>query len=246
MAYRVKVEGFEGPFDLLLHLISRRKVDIYDISVASIADEYLAYLERMSDLDLDVASEFLLVAATLLEIKASGLFPTEEEPMPDDELSPDEARDVLVARLLEFKKFKNAALELSARYESVSKLHPREAGLEPPFAQLLPDFLEGVTLEQLAQVLASLLIISDVEIVEAAHIAALPISLEERIKELADAIRSSRTTTFSALVADADGVSMIVATFLAILELYKRGEVQLQQDETFGEITIWPRNRKAS
>ncbi len=246
MAYRVKVEGFEGPFDLLLHLISRRKVDIYDISVASIADEYLAYLERMSELDLDVASEFLLVAATLLEIKASGLFPAEEEPVVDDELSPDEAREVLVARLLEFKKFKNAALELSARYESVSKLHPREAGLEPTFAQLLPDFLEGVTLQQLAQVLASVLIISDVEIVEAAHIAALPISLDERIRELADSISSSRTTTFSALVADADGVSMIVATFLAILELYKRGEVQLQQDETFGEITIWPRNRKAS
>lgn len=246
MAYKVKVEGFEGPFDLLLHLISRRKVDVYDIRVAAIADEYLAYLEKMTELDLDVASEFLLVAATLLELKASGLFPREEEPPIEDELSPDEARDVLAARLLEFKKFKNAALELSARFESVSKLHPREAGLEPQFAQLLPDFLDGVTLGQLAEVLASLLVVSDVEIVEAAHIAALPISLDERIRELQELINSSRTTTFAALAADSEGLSMFVATFLAILELYKRGDIQLQQDETFGEISIWPRKRKAS
>lgn len=246
MAYKVKVEGFEGPFDLLLHLISRRKVDIYDISVCTIADEYVTYLDRMSELDLDVASEFLLVAATLLEIKAAGLFPSEEEMVLDDELSPSEAREVLVARLLEYKKFKNASVEFAARMEAIAKLHPREAGLEPQFAQLLPDFLGGVTLERLAEVLASLLVVSDVSIVDAAHIAELPISLDERINELVELINAAHTTTFGALTADCEGVPMIVATFLALLELYKRGDISLQQDETFGEIQIWPRRRKAS
>lgn len=246
MAYRVKVEGFEGPFDLLLHLISRRKVDVYDISVAMIADEYLAYLDKMTELDLDVASEFLLVAATLLEIKAAGLFPSEAEPVLDDELSPAETRDVLVARLLEYKKFKNAALELAARLDAVAKLHPREAGLEPQFAQLLPDFLENVTLDQIALVLTSLLVVSDVEVVDISHVASLPISLDERIRELAETINAARTTTFGALIADSDTITVFVATFLALLELYKRGEIQLQQQETFGEITVWPRNRKAS
>ncbi len=246
MAYRVRVDGFEGPFDLLLNLISRRKVDVYDIEVGSIADEYCAYLDKMTELDLDVASEFLLVAATLLELKANGLFPSEEEVAPGEEVSPAETREVLVARLLEYKKFKNAALELAARADSVSKLHPREAGLEPRFAQLLPDFLEGVTLEQLAEALAQLLAVSEISILDAPHIAELPISLDERITRLSELINSRRSTTFGALIADAEGDrALLVATFLALLELFKRGEIQLEQEETFGEIQIWPRRREA-
>ncbi|RJQ54376.1 MAG: segregation/condensation protein A [Actinobacteria bacterium] len=247
MAYKVRVEGFEGPFDLLLGLISRRKVDVYDINVCTIADEYVGYLERMSDLDLDVASEFLLVAATLLELKAAGLFPSEEEVLPEDGPTPAETREILVARLIEYKKFKNAALELAARFESVSKLHPREAGLEPRFAQLLPDFLDGVSLDTLAGMLAEMLAVSEVSILDATHIAELPISIDERIKELGGLIGTRRSLTFSGLLSRSKGdVSFLVATFLALLELYKRGEIELQQQETFGEIQIWPRDRKVS
>ena len=125
MTYRVRTEAFEGPFDLLLQLVAKQKVDIADLSITDIADQYLEYVDRMQDLDLDVASDFLLVAATLLEIKAAALLPRDEplEMAEFDDMSPEEARELLIARLLAYKQFKNAAAELAARYESESLMH---------------------------------------------------------------------------------------------------------------------------
>ena len=127
MSYRVRIESFEGPFDLLLFLVSRHKVDIGSISIAQIVDQYLAYVEAMDSLDLEVASDFLLVASTLLEIKAAALLPREsdEDEEQFEELSPGEARDMLIERLLAYKQFKNAASALAARFEQESRLHPR-------------------------------------------------------------------------------------------------------------------------
>ena len=133
MSYKVRIDSFEGPFDLLLYLVSRQKVDIGAISITEIADQYLAEVSRMETLDLDVASDFLLVASTLLEIKAQSLIPRERDELDDDlaELAPSEARDMLVERLMEYKKFKNAAAVLHNRFIAEGRMHTRPFGLMP-------------------------------------------------------------------------------------------------------------------
>ena len=238
--YTVKTDVFEGPFDLLLHLVSRQKLDVAAISVSDVADQYLAYIDRMSDLDLDIASDFLLVAATLLEIKASSLLPKEEQYFGDelDDLSPDEARDILVARLLAYKQFKNAAAELAARMESEDRMHPRQAGLETDFLTLMPDYLEGVTLRGLAVVCADLLHRREVFLLEAEHVASMPISLELHAESVHRQLRRDKTLRFSEIVTANATLEVIVVTFLAILELYKRGFADITQDNVFGEIIV--------
>jgi len=238
--YTVKTDIFEGPFDLLLHLVSRQKLDVSAISVADVADQYLSYIDRMDDLDLDIASDFLLVAATLLEIKASSLLPKEEQYFGDelDDLSPDEARDILVARLLAYKQFKNAAGEIAARMESEDRMHPRQAGLEHEFLTLMPDYLEGVTLRGLAVVVADLMHRRQVFLLEAEHVASMPISLELHAESVHRQLVRQGTVRFSELVAANATPEVVVVTFLAILELYKRGLADITQDHLFGEIVV--------
>lgn len=240
MSYRVKTEGFEGPFDLLLQLVARQKVDIAELSIAVIADQYLAELDRMQDLDLDVASDFLVVAATLLEIKAASLLPRDEpaDLIEFEDMTPEEARDLLIARLLAYKQFKNAAQELSARHEAEALMHPRAAGLEEPFLKLMPDYLEGVTLHGLAVLCADLLHKREVFLLEADHVAAAPIPLELHVESVARIMRSRRRSSFRQLVSDGASVEELVVTFLAILELYKRGLVKLEQQDLFEDIEI--------
>lgn len=155
MSYRVSTQGYSGPFDLLLQLVTRQKVDIGSISIAEVAEQYLAEVERIEALDLDVASDFLLVAATLLDIKASSLVPDDEHPNSrddaelDDEfegLDGDALREVLIQRLIAYKQFKGAAAALGARMESENRMHPRVAGPDPEFLNLMPDYLAGITL----------------------------------------------------------------------------------------------------
>ena len=136
MSYKVRIDSFEGPFDLLLYLVSRQKVDIGAISITQIADQYLAEVSRMRDLDLDVASDFLLVASTLLEIKAESLVPRERTGVDEDiaELAPSEARDMLVERLLTYKQYRNAAAALMARFEAEGRMHVRPFGPEERFS----------------------------------------------------------------------------------------------------------------
>ena len=240
MSYRVRTYAFEGPFDLLLQLVAKQKVDIADLSIADIADQYLEHVERMQDLDLDVASDFLLVAATLLELKAASLLPndTQIEFEEFDDLSPEEARELLIARLLAYKQFKNASGELAARYESEARMHSRASGLEEPFLKLMPDYLEGITLHGLAVICADLVHRREVFLLEAEHVAAAPISLELHAEAVERMIRSRKRTSFRALFESGAPVEEIVVTFLAILELYKRGLVRLEQTETFGDIEI--------
>ena len=240
MGYRVKIDSFEGPFDLLLHLVARQKVDVSAISITEVTDQYLAYIDGMHDLDLDVASDFLLVAATLLEIKAASLLPKEEQYIGEDidDLSPEEARELLVARLLAYKQFKNVAAELSARMESVSHMHPRQAGLEDPFVGLMPDYLEGLTLRGLAVICADLLHRREVFLLQAEHVAAAPISLELHTESVLRRLVRSGNIRFSELLGADPTPEILVVTFLAILELYKQGRVQLRQDELFDDIVV--------
>lgn len=239
-SYTVKTDVFEGPFDLLLHLVSRQKLDVSAISISQVADQYLDHIDKMKDLDLDVASEFLLLAATLLEIKASSMLPKTDVYVGDelDDLSPEEARDILVARLITYKQFKNAAAEISARMESVGRMHPRAAGLEPEFLGLMPDYLEGITLHGLAVICADLEHKREVFLLEAEHVASMPISLELHAESVRRHVRTSGRASFSELVGEDPTPEIVVVTFLAILELYKRGLVDVEQDQTFGDILV--------
>jgi segregation and condensation protein A len=240
MSYRVHIESFEGPFQLLLALVSEQKVDIGAISVTEVADQYLAYLDTITELDMDVASDFLVVAATLLALKAAALLPEETESFDDefDDLSPAEARDILVARLLAYKQFKNVAASLNARLEAEGMMHARQAGLESDFIGLLPDYLEGVTLHNLAVICADLAARREVFLLEAEHIAAKPIAVESRIDDLLKRLQVKRNLNFSALLEGESTPTLIVVNFLALLELYHRGIIDLAQDSEYGEIQI--------
>jgi segregation and condensation protein A len=240
VGYTVKTEVFEGPFDLLLHLVSRQKLDVNAISIRELADQYLEHIERMTELDLDVASEFLLLAATLLEIKAASLLPKTDAYIGDelDDLSPSEARDILVQRLLTYKQYKNASLEFAQRMENEARQHPRHAALEVEFLGLMPDYLEGLTLRSLAVICADLEYRREVFLLEAEHVASMPISLELHAESVRRQIGRSGKATFSELVGAGAEPEIVVVTFLAILELYKRGLVDITQDSLFGDIVV--------
>jgi segregation and condensation protein A len=240
VSYSVKLDVFEGPFDLLLHLVAKQKLDITDINVCELADQYLEHLERIKELDLDVASDFLLVAATLLEMKAASLLPAEEGALGEEfeDLSPEDARNLLIARLLAYKKYKNAAIELGARMEAESHMHPRQAGLEDGLLKLMPDYLEGVTLRGLGVICADLLTRREVFLLEAEHVASMPISLELHVRAVSARLARDRRALFSELVAAGASAEEVVVTFLAILELYKRGDVRVSQHDIFGDIEI--------
>lgn len=244
MSYRVQIDAYQGPFDLLLQLVSKQKVDIGAISISEIADQYLAEVSRMQELDLDVASDFLVVAATLLQIKAQSLIPAESRSQVDlddeefAELTPEETRDILVARLINYKKFKNAAAALGARMEAEGRMHPRHAGIEEEFLNLVPDYLEGVTLHGLAVICADIAARRETFLLEAEHIAAVPISMERHVEGIYRTMRSRNARTFSQLVGEQPTPELVVVTFLAVLELYKRGVVSIEQGETFGEMEL--------
>ena len=240
MSYKVHIDSFEGPFDLLLHLVSRQKVDIGAISITQIADQYLAEVARMDSLDLDVASDFLLVASTLLEIKAESLLPRERDAATDEleELAPSEARDILVERLLSYKQHKNAAAALHARFVSEGRMHPRPFGPDACFLNLMPDDLKDVTLDGLALLAARALARRDVFLLESEHIAAKPIPVEVHVRAIHQRIRNKKRLRFSELADARTPLPVVVVTFLAILELYKRAMVTIEQSELFGDIDI--------
>ena len=240
MSYKVRIDSFEGPFDLLLHLVSRQKVNIGAISITQIADQYLAEVARMDSLDLDVASDFLLVASTLLEIKAESLLPRERDAAADEleELAPSEARDILVERLLSYKQHKNAAAALHARFVSEGRMHPRPFGPDACFLNLMPDYLKDVTLDGLALLAARALARRDVFLLESEHIAAKPIPVEVHVRAIHQRIRNKKRLRFSELADVRTPLPVVVVTFLAILELYKRAMVTIEQSELFGDIDI--------
>jgi len=240
LSYKISLESFEGPFDLLLALVSEQKIDIGKISVADIADQYLAHIEGIRDFDMDVASDFLVVAATLLAIKTEALLPESASSFTDDieEYSPEEARDLLVSRLLVYKQFKNAAAALSSRLESEGRMHARQVGLESEFVGLLPDYLEGVSLQSLAVICADLAARREVFLLEAEHIVAHPMEIEDVLASIVDRLKSQRTVSFSELVDDDPRPDLVVASFLSLLELYHRGMIDLSQSEAWGDIDI--------
>lgn len=248
MSYKVRTQAFSGPFDLLLQLVTRQKVTIGSIAIAEVANQYLEEVERMRDLDLDVASDFVLVASTLLDIKAASLVPAEPlrssvddyEDEDDDleDLDPDEAREVLIARLIAYKQFRGAAAALAARSEAESRMHPRTVGADPQFLGLMPDYLDGITLRSLAVICADIDSKRETFILESEHIAPRRLPVALTIASVDRLVRSRRRITFSDLVGEDSTPEVVVANFLAILELFKRGLVRVSQSEVFGEIDV--------
>ena len=245
MSYRVQTQAYSGPFDLLLQLVSRQRVDIGAISISEVADQYLAEVERMGELDLDVASDFVLVASTLLDIKAASLVPQDAPAAADDDeddefsdLSPDETREVLIARLIAYKQFRNAAAALGARMEAQARMHPRTAGPGPEFLNTMPDYLEGITLRGLAVICADLDSRREGFLLEAEHIAPKRLPVALTVASVDRVTRAKPHLTFSELLDGDSTPEQVVVTFLAILQLYKLGSVRLTQDENFADIDI--------
>lgn len=240
MSYKVKTDVFEGPFDLLLYLVSKKKVDIGAISINDIADQYLAEVAKMRKMNLEVASGFLLVAATLLEIKANSLVKRPDEDIDEDleDLTPEQAYEMLVEKLVTYKQFKNASEELHERFYEEAKLHTRPFGPDQEFLGYMPDFLEGVTLDDLGLIAASALARREVFLLESEHIAAKPVPVEFHVESIYRNIRDKKRMSFKQLLPYKASPALIVVNFLALLELYKRKMVNLEQDLAFGDIEI--------
>lgn len=250
MSYRVSTQVYSGPFDLLLQLVTRQKVDIGAISISEVAEQYLAEAERIEALDLDVASDFLLVAATLLDIKAASLVPQEapSKTVDDDEddedleelsaLDGDALREVLIQRLIAYKQFKSAAAALGARMQAESRMHPRVAGPDPEFLGLMPDYLAGITLRGLAVICADLDGKRQTFLLEAEHVAPHRVPLDLTVASVDRFTMAHQTCTFRELLDGDATTEQLVVTFLAMLELAKRGSLTLSQDEIFGTIQI--------
>ena len=235
------LDVFSGPFDLLLGLISKHKLDITEIALAQVTDEFIAHIRAQQaadeQWDLSQASEFLLVAATLLDLKAARLLPrTGEE---DAEcLALIEARDLLFARLLQYRAFKEVAAWVEWRIGSHGGAVPRQAGLEPRFASLLPELVLSVTPEQLAKIGAGALTPKPPPTVALTHLHAPAVSVREQAEVLVRRLRLARVASFRDLVADADTTLVVVARFLALLELFREAAVTFEQEQALGELTV--------
>ncbi|MCQ2752344.1 MAG: segregation/condensation protein A [Coriobacteriales bacterium] len=250
MKYKVKTQIFEGPFDLLLSLVSKQKVDIALLSIGDVVNQFLEYVEKMQELDLDITSDFLVVASTLLQIKANSILPKEEDDVPDDasdlvddiigieDINSDKAKAVLFARLCNYKKFKNASEFFNARLETQKKMHIRHAALEPQFQNLMPDFLQGMTLRGLAVICSDLAARQDVFLLESQHIAKKPISIQNYTSKIFKRLKNGPKTSFKQLVGDAASPEIVVVTFLSLLELYKFGVVDLTQSDNFSDLEV--------
>ena len=239
--FEVHLDVFEGPFDLLLGLIAKHKLDITEIALASVTDEFIAHIRRAQEADtewdLGQASEFLLVAATLLDLKAARLLP-QNAPTDDDDFALIEARDLLFARLLQYRAFKDIAKAFAERMATASRMTARQAGLEPQFAALLPELVIGITPEQLAMVAARALTPKAPPTVGLDHLHVPQVSVREQAALMVDRLRRDRTATFRDLVADADETIVIVARFLALLELFKEDAIAFDQPEALGALTV--------
>jgi segregation and condensation protein A len=238
MAYEVQTSVFEGPFDLLLHLILKQEVDLWEISLSVIVDAYLSELERMDHLDLDVATEFLLIAATLVELKARRLLPGVDEVELDEELLRFEERDLLLARLLECKTFKDASKVLERRLRRAARSMPRTAGPEEPFRSLAPDPLASITLEAFAAAATRALTPPEDPVVQTDHVAPVRASVRDAVESILAILPDTRAVTFRDLVVGIAERVEVVVRFLAVLELYKQGVVDLEQPSTFAELSV--------
>jgi segregation and condensation protein A len=242
-AFEVSLDNFEGPFDLLLSLISKHKLDITEVSLSRVTNEFIAQVKaggllgEQAPWDLEQTTSFLLVASTLLDLKAARLLP-QGDVEDEEDLALLEARDLLFARLLQYRAFKQVAAVLEVRLAGEARRHPRLVGLEERFATLLPEVLIGIGLDQFAALAAKALEPKTVEEVSLQHIHAARVSVREQAALILERLRRSGTMTFRALCGDSPDTITTVARFLALLELFREGAVGFDQVTPLGELTV--------
>jgi segregation and condensation protein A len=236
--FQVHLDVFEGPFDLLLALISKHKLDITEIALSQVTDEFIGYIRTLADgWDLDQASYFLVVAATLLDLKAARLLPAGEVEDEED-LALLEARDLLFARLLQYRAYKEAAAVFASRMAAAARRFPRRVPVEPRFASLLPEVLLGLGPAEFARIAARTLAAKKPPVVSTEHIHAPRTSVREQAEILAAKLRRLGRATFRGLTSDCAGTYEVVARFLAVLELYREERVSFEQLSALGELYI--------
>jgi segregation and condensation protein A len=245
MTHEVRLEVFEGPIDLLLHLITRQRVDIYEVSLSQITEEYLGAIRDIDALDLESATGFLVVAATLLELKSSRLLPS---PGGDDaDASLLEQRDFLLARLVECATYRTAGSWLQAGLAAGERFHARPEGLEAQFIALVPDPLARVSVDDLARAAAGILAPKPRLELDTSHVAPMRASVRDAIVEIAGQIALGHPTSFEQLCSGIEERIEVVVRFLALLELFKAGAVELDQPDRWGDIVVhWTGEVEAS
>jgi segregation and condensation protein A len=236
--FRVHLDNFDGPFDLLLQLISRHKLDITEVALSQVTDEFIAHIKAAGTAwDLDQTSQFVVVAATLLDLKAARLIPSGEVEDPDD-LALLEARDLLFARLLQYRAFQRVARYLATTLEAESRRFPREVGMEPRFARLLPEVTISIGPARLAALAAKAMAPKPANVLSLAHLHAPAVSVREQAMVVVERLRQQRAMTFRALTSDSSSMLTTVARFLALLELFRDGAVAFEQLTPLGELTV--------
>ena len=240
-SFSLHLSNFQGPFDLLLQLISKHKMDVTEVALGAVNDEFIAYIKGVeggkAGWDLDETTEFLVVAATLLDLKAARLLPSGE--IEDEaDLALLEARDLLFARLLQYRAFKEIAAIFSARFEVQEKTFPRTVALDPQFAELLPEVLIGVTPARFAALAQRALAPKVPLTLNTEHIHSPTVNVGEEAVKIVDTLRKHGRASFRSLIADAESTLMVVARFLAILELYREGVVRFEQVVALGKLQI--------
>ena len=239
--FSVHLDNFDGPFDLLLQLISRHRMDITDVAIATVTDEFISYIRELEKTEagwqLDQATEFLVVAATLLDLKAARLLPSGEIEDEED-LALLEARDLLFARLLQYRAFKEIAGILEDRIAQQERSFARSVALDPVFSALLPEVLIGVTPERFAAIANRVLTPKSAPTLSVEHLHLPLVSVAAEALNVVSSLRRHKTMSFRSLVSDAENTLVVVARFLALLELYKDGSVRFEQVVALGELQI--------
>ena len=239
--FSVHLSNFDGPFDLLLQLISRHKMDVTEVSLSMVTDEFISFIRALEDSgegwELDQATEFLVVAATLLDLKAARLLPTGDVEDEED-LALLEARDLLFARLLQYRAFKEIAATFNERIASADKSFARVVALDPSLAALLPEVLIGVGAARFAAIAERVLTPKVTPTVAIQHLHMALVSVAEESKMVVEALRHSKTLSFRNLISDADSTLVVVARFLALLDLYRQGVLRFDQVIALGELQI--------
>jgi segregation and condensation protein A len=236
--FRVALGDFEGPFDLLLSLITKHELDITEISLSRVTDEFISYLRALdSDDSLDEASEFLLVAATLLDLKVAGLLP-QGELVDAEDVALLEARDLLFARLLQYRAFKEASAWFQAGLDAEATRHARTVRLEDKYRQRTPELVWTLTADDFAAIATIALTPREIPVVGLDHLHAPLVSIREQAAHVVGMLRSGEALTFRQLVAGADQKGVVIARFLAVLELYRHAAIAFEQLEPLGELTL--------
>lgn len=236
--FAVHLDNFEGPFDLLLGLISKHRLDITEVALSQVTDEFIAHVKAGGPVwDLEQTTSFLLVAATLLDLKAARLLPSADVEDEED-LALLEARDLLFARLLQYRAFKQVAGVLEQRLAGEARRHPRAVGLEERYAGLLPEVLIGIGLEQFARLAAKAMAPKPELELTLHHIHAPAVSVREQAAIVVERLRRGGILTFRALCGDSPDTLTTVARFLSLLELYREGVVGFDQVSPLGELSV--------